>query len=239
MIVSMKFIQTRARMVASDLNLPNFKASRGWIKKYIRRHGIQSSIKLQGKGQAILPQNVAQRITKIQNIARDYELCNIYNQDESGLFYRFCQSRSYLRYKEYRAHDRGSYFQKAKQQLTVSFAVNSKGSHILPIRYIGSPREPTCFRLHPETRNFYSGQTNTWMDGNPFRRWVLWWYGEVKKVSTGPWLLILENCGGHDSGITLPGLRIDFLPPNTTAIHQPLDMEIISTTKIKYSHFLL
>ena len=77
MVGSMKVIQTRARMVASDLNLPNFKASRGWMKKYIRRNGIQSSIKLHGKGRAILPENVAQRISEIQNIARDYELCNI------------------------------------------------------------------------------------------------------------------------------------------------------------------
>ena len=145
MIVSMKVIQTRARMVASDLNLPKFKESRAWMEKYIRRNGIQSSIKLHGKGQAILPENVAQRIAEIQNIARDYELCNIYNQDESGLFYRLCQSRSYLINEECWAHTRGSHLQKAKQRLTVYFAVNSNISDILPIRYIGSARVPTCF----------------------------------------------------------------------------------------------
>ena len=168
MVVSMEVIQTRACMVASDLNLPYFEASRGWMEKFIRRDGIQSPMKLHGKGQAILPENVAQRIAEIQNIARDYELCNIYNQDESGLFYRLCQSRSYLSNEEGRALDRGSHLQKAKQRLTVSFAVNSNGSHILPIRYIGSARVPTCFRLHPETRKFYSAQNNAWMDGNQF-----------------------------------------------------------------------
>ena len=85
---------------------------------------------------------------------------------------------------------RRSYLQKAVLRLTVSFAVNSNGSNILPIRYIGSTKVPTCFRLHLDARKFYSAQINAWMEGNQFRLWLLWWYGEVKDFSSRLWLLI-------------------------------------------------
>ena len=41
------------------------------------------------------------------------------------------------------------------------------------------------------------------MDGNKFKEWLLGWFSEVSKVSTGPWLLLLDNCGGHDARLSL------------------------------------
>ena len=77
------------------------------------------------------------------------------------------------------------------------------------------------------------------MDGNKFKEGLLWWFSEVSKVSTGPRLLLLDNCGGHDARLSLPRVRIEFLSPGNTAVHQPLYMGIIAATKIKYRYLLL
>ena len=230
MVVSLRVVQVRARMIAYTLSLKDFKASRRWVEKFIRRNGIQSSIKIHGKDNAKLPEEHRERIEEIKSIATQYKLSNIYNQDESGLFYRLCQNRSYLSRSEYRSGARGSCLQKAKQRLTVSFCTNCDGSHRLPIRYIGKSASPNCFKSHPTAKTNYSSQTNAWMDGKKFKECLLWWFTEVSKVSTGPWLLLLHNCGGHNVGLSLPRVRIEFLPPGTTVVHQSLDMGIIAAT---------
>ena len=65
------------------------------------------------------------------------------------------------------------------------------------------------------------------------------WFSEVSKLSSEPWLLIIDNCGGHDVGLSLRGVRIEFLTPRTTAVIRPLDVGIIAATKIKARHLFL
>ena len=77
------------------------------------------------------------------------------------------------------------------------------------------------------------------MDSDGFVDWLNWCYEEVKKKSTGPWLLIMDICGGHESEIILPGVRIELLPPRSMAKYQPLYLGLISHSKIRYRLILL
>eukprot|EP00171_Calliarthron_tuberculosum_P001982 IDg1982t1 len=132
----------------------------------------------------------------IREISKEYQLRNIYNEDESGLLFRMGPSRTYLAHDELRSAVHGTDFQKYKQRITVVFCVNADGCHKLPIRYIGSSHKPLRFRDHASVRGSYYQHDKAWMDGNKFQQWIHWWYNEVKKVSHGPWLLILDNCRG-------------------------------------------
>ena len=49
----------------------------------------------------------------------------------------------------------------------------------------------------------------------------------------------MENWGGHETQVTLPGVRIVYLPPLSTAKHQPLDLGIMANAKIRYRSALL
>ena len=49
----------------------------------------------------------------------------------------------------------------------------------------------------------------------------------------------MDNCGGHECSITLDGVRIEFLPPRSTTKHQPLDLGLIASAKIRYRKRLL
>ncbi len=71
-----------------------------------------------------------------------------------------------------------------------------------------------------------------------FQKWITWWYSEVRKATQDDILLIMDNCGGHECDMELTGLRIEFLPPNTTALYQPLDLGLIAYSKILYRSLL-
>ena len=49
----------------------------------------------------------------------------------------------------------------------------------------------------------------------------------------------MDNCGGHELDVTLDGVRIEFLPPRSTTEHQPLDLGLIASAKIRYRSNLL
>lgn len=239
--VSFRMIQDRALLAAQRLGIPNFKASPGWIQRFLRRSPIQPSFRLHGKGSSSLPERHAEQMQQLQLIAADYDASNIYNVDESGLFYRMGPNRTYLTASENRAAVRGTDFLKHKSRVTIVLSCNSDGSHILPPCYIGNAETPRCFRggAYSHVQQRYWAQANAWMDSKGFRTWLEWWHSQVKERSEGPWLLIMDNCGGHESSVDIPGLRIAFLPPRSTAKYQPLDLGLIGNSKVRYRSNLL
>ena len=53
--VSMKLIRERARITAEELNITSFKASPGWLQKFLRRSPVQPSFKIHGEGKDAAP----------------------------------------------------------------------------------------------------------------------------------------------------------------------------------------
>lgn len=44
-------------------------------------------------------------------------------------------------------------------------------------------------------------------------------------------LLLVDNAGGHADDLSYDGVQIEFLPPNTTSLIQPMDQGIIRVLK--------
>ena len=144
--VSMRLIRERALMTAESLKINSFKASPGWLEKFLRRTSVQPSFKLHGKGNSQLSKNHLTRIEEIRQIASEYDVSNIYNMDESGLFYRMGPRRTYLSGEKSSAEVRVTEFNKHKERVTVVLYCNADGNHVLPPRYIGTAARPRCFQ---------------------------------------------------------------------------------------------
>ncbi len=127
-------------------------------------------------------------MAEIQAPVSNYALQNVFNVDESGLFYRMAPRHSYLVESEIRRDVCGTEFQKQKSRLSMVFCVNTDGSHMLPMKYIGKSKAPRCFEdaRFSQDRNYYSSQANAWMDSKSFKSWVQWRYTEVKVKLSGP-----------------------------------------------------
>ena len=178
---------------------------------------MQPSFKLHGKAVPSLPAPTADRILEIRDVLSQYDPKNIYVTDESVLFYRLGPSRTYLTANESRRDTRRAEFQKHRRHISFAMCVNCDGSHILPVSYIGTAKNPHCFRdpRFTSLKENYWAQENGSMSSNGFRRWINFWYGEVKKISSGPWCLLIDNCGSQELDFTLNGVRIEFLPPRS------------------------
>ena len=239
--VTQELMQQRALTTAITKGITNFKASNGYIENFMRRAGIQISLRLLRGGGSTIPNVHKERMNQIQEICSMYSLRKIYNMDESGLSYRLCPSISYFSSSENRRDVQGTDLQKNRDRTTIVMSANTNAMHILPLWYIGHAANPRCFRdsSYAALKSFYSNQRNALMDTNEYNTWLRWWFDEVRKVTQEDILLLMDNCGSHAKGMNLTGLHAEFLPPKSTRKYQPLDLGIIANAKIRYRTIFL
>jgi DDE superfamily endonuclease len=109
--------------------------------------------------------------------------------------------------------------------------------------FIGTAENPRSFgtgKNRIEVHNLglvWRYNKKAWMTGKIFREYLRWLNLQMadRKI-----LLLLDGFSSHHAGLDLieeedlPNLRVEFLPPNTTSIRQPLDQGIIRTFKAYY-----
>lgn len=110
---------------------------------------------------------VSREEATLPTILSNYELRDIYNTDEFGLFYKALPDKS-LHLKSEKCVD-GNH---SKVRLTGLAAANAVGEK-LPMFAIGKSRKPHCFS---GVRNLhgcrYRLQKKSWMDSTLFEEWV-------------------------------------------------------------------
>ena len=131
---------------AKRYKIHSFSASYGWLKKFLLRYPVQPSLKLHEKALSSLPVPTADRMIEIRAILSQCDSKNIRNIDESALFYILCPSDTYLTANGSRRDTRGTEFKKQKRRFSIVMCVNSDGSHVFPVWYIGTATNPHCFR---------------------------------------------------------------------------------------------
>ena len=91
---------------------------------------------------------------------------NVYNMDETGLFFKLLPNRSYI--KADKAHAaRGTKFMKSKNRVTLYVATNATDTDLVFLSMIGKPKNPRCFRSHQQ-KLVYFNQSKAWFDGKVF-----------------------------------------------------------------------
>jgi len=157
-------LQEKARRLADELREPNFKALWSWVQRWTQRHNL-TSVVLHGAGGSVNLEEAEEWMATIQGLLQDFEPENIFNMDETGLFYRWLPNRSFVPAKQRRAA-RGTKSMKAKERVTLLLACNATGSKKVPVAIIGKAALPLCFRrpgcASPLT---YFSQRNSRMDG--------------------------------------------------------------------------
>ena len=124
---------------------------------------------------------------------------------------------------------------KSKDRVTVLVACNQDGTEKVPLLVIGKYAKPRCFRrinmtLLPVT---CESQTEAWMDGALFEKWVRQ-IDRQMKVANLHFLLFIVNCSSHVSVAGLTNVKLIFFPPNCTSKLQPADQGIIQNVKVHY-----
>ena len=154
----------------------------------------------------------------LKPLMEEYEPQNIYNVDETSLFYKSLSNLT-MSFDSEQVH--GS-----------KLCTNINGSEKLNTALIGKAAHPTALKKHGVTFKDlgveYFWKQKGWMTGPVFDLWLTDWNNNLIKQNCYV-LLLIDNAPAHVIG-EYSNIRIQFLPPNTTAKLQPLDQVHQSTT---------
>jgi predicted DNA-binding protein YlxM (UPF0122 family) len=130
--VSGPILQTYARKVAQELgDESGFKASNGWLERFRIRYNVHFRV-ISGEGAAVNQDTVTDWKTRLSTILEQYNPVDIYNCDETGLYYKLMPDRSLVVNKEDCIGGK-----KSKERFTVLLCANWAGNDKLKPVVIG------------------------------------------------------------------------------------------------------
>lgn len=227
--VSGPILKAKSEDLARKLGNDEFKATDGWLSRWKVRHDIKFKRSHGEKASANSEYADEWKYTKLPQILAKFSLDDIYNADETGLYYRATPDGS-LCFK----HESIAGSKKGMDRITILCCVNASGTDKKKLLVIGKSKKPRCFqkialqKLPVE----YHANKNAWMTSAIFTDWLQRWDSELNKTKKAI-CLVLDNCTAHPN-ISLKNIKLEFLPPNTTSLIQPLDMGVIQNLKVKY-----
>ena len=225
--LSAALIQEKAIAFAKQLNVENFQASDGWLRRWKERNHITFKT-VSGESKSVTTDMVdGWWETSLPTLLSNYKLKDIYNADEFGLFYQCLPNKTYQLKSE-----KCSGGKLSKIRITGLAAANAVGEK-LPMFVIGKAKNPRCFKNIKFLPCRYRNQQKSWMDSMLFEEWVMEidrkFHAEGRKVA-----LIIDNCPAHPEVQNLKATKLFFLPPNTTSQTQPMDQGVIRSLKASY-----
>lgn len=167
----------------------------------------------------------------------------MYNADKTGLAWRALPTNTLAM----RSEKEASGYKLPKDRLTVMVCTNGTGTHKLPLLVIGKSAKPRCFKNVSELPVKYVSQKSAWMDREIFHKWFTEDFipdAKARRVNDNDKiLLILDNAPSHPKISELndidQSVKVVYLPPNVTALVQPMDQGVIENLKRAYKQRFL
>lgn len=258
--VSGQLIREKALILNEKLNgSQDFKASSGWLVKFKKRYNIRS-VDMKGESLSKDVESAEEFSCYLKNkiSSENILLDNVYNADESGIYWRTIVSSTLSQEVE----DKVSGSKERNNRITALFCSNATGSNRIPLLLIGKSNIPTslkklisrekknnCLKVLECINTIYANQKNAVMSQEIFKHW----FEEIfipqvlnfqqNSGITGKIFLLLDNAPSHPPLKELnsinENIEIIFLPPNVSALVQPMNQGAISLTKKHYKKNIL
>lgn len=156
----------KAQSFAKKLNLNNFKANSGWLDRFKKRNNITFK-KICGESAAVNKDVCLEWMEKLKHLIKDYDAKDIFNADESGLFYKCLPDRTFC-FKNEKCHD-GKH---SKERVTLLFAANMDCTEKVKPLLIGKSAKPRCFKNTQSFPMDYRHNKKAWMTTDIFNEWL-------------------------------------------------------------------
>ena len=173
-----------------------------------------------------------------------YALDQVFNCDETGLFWKKTPKSTFISKKEKQAAG----MKMSKDRFSVLLTCNASGDYLMKPLVIYKYKKPRAYKGCDITKlNVYWEQTKKgYMSTELSRKWFDECFVKdakeycQKKNLAFKVLLFLDNAPSHARFLVgrHPAVEVVFLPPNTTSKIQPLDQEIISNAKLLYYKYV-
>uniref|UniRef100_A0A3Q3D260 HTH CENPB-type domain-containing protein n=1 Tax=Hippocampus comes TaxID=109280 RepID=A0A3Q3D260_HIPCM len=227
--LSLMLIREKAKSISADVKAKagesaaeeTFSASHGWFFPFKKRANLHH-VALSGEA-ASAGKEAAERFPQVlKEIIEEggYSAKQVFNVDETGLFWKKMPEKNYISYEEktifklkpllvYWAANPRALKNMTKSSLPVIWMSNTKA-------WVTLAAFEDWFFHHfiPEVKLY------CWENGIPFKI-----------------LLVLDNAPGHPPHLDdfHPDVKVVYLPPNTTSLLQPMDQGVIANFKKYYT----
>lgn len=226
-------IREKGMKFARMLNIENFQASVGWLNRFRERYGIVAKC-ISGEAKDVPVESVNEwRKGEIVKLMKTYSPNDVFNADEAGIFFQL-EPRKTLALKG----DKCIGGKLSKQRITALFCCNKLGTEKRKVLIIGKSEKPRCFKNFKSLPCIYKANKKSWMTQGFFNEWLINFDKDMQKQKRKI-LLLIDNCTAHNEPPILNHIRVEYFPPNCTAILQPLDQGIIRAVKSRYKTMLL
>ena len=160
-----------------------------------------------------------------------YSPNDIYNGDETALFYKSLPHRTYCF-----DGDKPAGSAKCKDRLTLLIITNMDGSDHRKLSVIGKSKTPRCLQKYKMqvkdmSVDWYASK-NAWMTGEIHHQ-IMSKLNNEMRLSNRHILYVCDNASSHQVR-DYSHIKFLMLPPNATSIMQPLDQGIILSAKRRY-----
>ena len=92
-VLTDEIVRAKAKDFGRELGVIDFSYSNGWLHRFKQRHGISSHV-LSGESAGVDPNLIADGRQRAMDIASMYHPRDVFNMDETGLFFRMTPDRS-------------------------------------------------------------------------------------------------------------------------------------------------
>ncbi|XP_007083430.1 tigger transposable element-derived protein 1-like [Panthera tigris] len=241
-VVRLKAKEIYGHVTQGQKNVKPFSASAGWLARFKRRYGV-NNVKLAGEASSADREAAEEFKKHLLSVIQDkgYVEEQVFNADETGLFYKDVGKRTYITQMACKAPG----FKSFQDYATLLLCTNAKGD----------------FKCKPLM--VYRAQNPQALKGKSVNHMPVHWRWNKKAWMTSSWfhncfvpevecylqgrnlafkvLLILDNAPVHcceELKNAHPNVEVLFMPPNTTSLIQPLDQGIIKAFKAHYTREL-
>ncbi|XP_064081201.1 tigger transposable element-derived protein 1-like [Macrobrachium nipponense] len=247
--VSLSVIQEKARELHEAVAKKHgegsvsgeFSVSRGWFNRFKAR-AIFHNVKLQGEAASADSKAADSFPSGLAEIIKDdgYTADQVFNVDETGLFWKRMPNRTYLSKEEKSApgHKAGN------ERLTLLFGANASGDLKLKPLLLYLAENPRAFKgiFKSQLPVIWKSNKKVWVTLMVFEDWfndhsvpAVEWYLSSKGLPFKV-LLVLDKSPGAPSNLSNmhPNVKVVYLPLNTTLLIQPMDQGVIANFKAYY-----
>ena len=220
-------LMVKARKIAEENKILDFKCSSGWLIKLKKRNNYKLR-RLHGETFKENDVDYTDFLNILKEKFNHYEESNIYNLDETGIFYKNISSKSICRQSRPGCKN-------FKDRFSVMLCSNYNGTDKFKPVVIGKSKKPRCFKSfkHENYIEYYCSN-KAWMVSTIFNSFLQEFNFKCKKQNKKI-LLLMDNCPTHKITISLSNIEILMLPPNSTGHLQPMYLGIIHSFKAKFN----
>ncbi|XP_065321237.1 jerky protein homolog-like [Gordionus sp. m RMFG-2023] len=160
--------------------------------------------------------------SRLPSLIKDYQRCNIYNCDETGLYYKELPKGT----MEFSGTQLG--FKPDKEKVSVLYIINGDGSD-KKLYVVGKFKNPRCFKNKKLSVKYYYNKSSR-MTTSTFEDILKECDSSLNKKI----LLFCDNASCHKTKLTFNNIKLIILSANTTSLIQPLDIGAIRSFKCHY-----